>query len=183
MSHCSDLNPRRSRSICSVSCGANNSARTPHGSSLVRMTLARSRAVEKVSKCWYLPLFADLTSLPHVHVVTSDFCRHGAKLRKPSTFICGNIPIDDLHRLQCQCSGHKLWSRSGRGHFQLNGKGSAARTGHLLRSSTLHACVMLLRMPSLPSGTTITLCIESRFLFLIFSLAFLVNIPIAMLSA
>lgn len=79
------------------------------------------------SKCWYLPYFHRLCSQPHVQTVISDFCQFGTRWRKRTRFCCGNIELDDLHRLQHKCSGHGMCSRTGRPHFQLTGTGPGNR--------------------------------------------------------
>ena len=77
------------------------------------------------SKCWYLPPLQRLRQSTHSHVITLDFGQFGAKWLKPTTFLCGQCDLQDLHRLQRHChrSG-RICSRTGEPHFQLTGSNS-----------------------------------------------------------
>ena len=79
------------------------------------------------SKCWSLPFFQSISVQPHIHVVITDFCQYGTPWRKRTRFVCGNILLDDLHRVTHMCSHGKLCSATGKPHFQLTGKGPQGR--------------------------------------------------------
>ena len=97
------------------------------GNACFRSCFSLIRLLERHRIPWYLPYFHRLCSQPHVQTVISDFCQFGKLWRKRTRFSCGNIELDDLHRLQHKCSGHGICSRTGRPHFQLTGTGPGNR--------------------------------------------------------
>ena len=79
------------------------------------------------SKCWHLPFWKQLCSQPHIQVVYADFCRFGTAWKKHTRFVCGNIELTDLHRVNLQCTGRSICSVTGKSHFHLTGKGPGGR--------------------------------------------------------
>ena len=79
------------------------------------------------SKCWYLPFLQSISRQLHTHVVTTDFCQYETPWRKRARFVCGNILLDDLHRVTHLCSYGKVCSATGKPHWQLTGKGPHGR--------------------------------------------------------
>jgi len=54
---------------------------------------------------------------PHVNFITCHFCQYGTAWKKPTSFLCGQIHPDELHRLTKVCHGRGTCSP----HFQLSG--------------------------------------------------------------
>ena len=76
------------------------------------------------SKCWFLPQLLDLEKQDNVQIAVSDFCRFGAKWRKRTRFMVGNVCPSDVERIQKQCSGKRgMCSTTQERHFQLTGSG------------------------------------------------------------
>ena len=74
------------------------------------------------SKCWYLPPIHDLLNNQGSCSITLDFCQFGTPWRKRTTFLAGQLDMQDLARLQRHCRGsHGYCSRTKAKHWQLTG--------------------------------------------------------------
>ena len=75
------------------------------------------------SKCWNLPFLQRLVQSEHTCLLTTDFCAYGTIWRKRTNILAGNIPLDDLHRVDHRCSGRRCCEFTHKPHFHLTGKG------------------------------------------------------------
>ena len=76
----------------------------------------------KASKMWWVPPMRRLAASKGVCEITCDFCQYGKPWRKRTTFLCGNVPADTLHRINRTCQGkHGICSATHNRHFQLTG--------------------------------------------------------------
>lgn len=74
------------------------------------------------SKCWHLPPVLDLINGHGCCWVTLDFCQYGTVWKKPTSFLAGQLDLQDLGRLQQRCRGTDgFCSRTLKKHWQLTG--------------------------------------------------------------
>ena len=99
------------------------------------------------SKAWYLPELQRLQGSSHVQTVVTDFCQWGAKWRKRTRFLSGNIGEDDAEGCSRICQGHRgFCSRTYVKHVQLTGKHvSGANYTQLAQAYPHHLCHRLVR--------------------------------------
>jgi hypothetical protein len=73
------------------------------------------------SKIWFIAELIQLSNNSNTHTVITDFCQFGTPWRKRTRFLCGNIDKQDTERINKQCTGCGVCSKSGSKHFQLTG--------------------------------------------------------------
>lgn len=74
------------------------------------------------SMCWHLPPIRDLIDKHGCCLITLDFCQFGARRKKPTSILAGQLDMQDLGRLQLRCRGADgTCSRTLKKHWQLTG--------------------------------------------------------------
>ena len=75
----------------------------------------------RTSYLWHLPELHAVSQAAHGHFRVADFCQFGARWRKKTGFLCGNIDELDSQPLCRTCSGKALCSSTNKPHIVLSG--------------------------------------------------------------
>ena len=70
---------------------------------------------------WHLPELHEVACQANAHFRIADFCRYGARWRKRTGFLCGNLELDDTVELSHTCPTGRWCSATGREHIVLSG--------------------------------------------------------------
>lgn len=102
------------------------------GNAIARATLKILRLLNKYkvpwivenprpSYLWHLPELISVAKAAHAHFRIGDFCRFGARWRKRTGFLCGNLDEGDTAILAKTCCGTRVCTVTQQPHIVLSG--------------------------------------------------------------
>ena len=76
----------------------------------------------RASWLWKLPCWTDIVASPHTHLCCADQCMYGARWRKRTGLLVGNISLERYAKLEARCNGKRsVCDRTGVQHILLIG--------------------------------------------------------------